>query len=97
MKELGQSQYKIILPLLKEIDFETAFSYSIVENRQKGRIFVDTVINPGVALFWHYCGFAYLAGDPDKSDFDFFFCFFAGKFEYGQRRFILHISQKKME
>jgi len=96
MKELEKAQYKIIQPFLNEIDFETAYPYSIVESRQHGRIFVDNVESPNTVLFWHYCGFAYLVGDTDNNDFNFNLCrLLSGEFEDNQRRLILHINDNK--
>ena len=39
---------------------------SIAEGIQKGDIFTDRGNSPRAVLFWHYCGFGYLTGNPDE-------------------------------
>ena len=38
------------------------YPLSITEGIQSGDIYVDDQENPGMVLFWHYCGFAYISG-----------------------------------
>ena len=38
------------------------YPLSITEGIQSGDIYVDDPENPGMVLFWHYCGFAYISG-----------------------------------
>ena len=38
------------------------YPLSITEGIQSGEIYVDDPENPGMVLFWHYCGFAYISG-----------------------------------
>ena len=56
------SDYEKIQYLIKQIKIERAYPLSIIEGFQRGEIYVDVVENPTVALFWHYCGFAFIAG-----------------------------------
>ena len=60
MKKLDE--YRKVAHLLKEINVEKAYPLSIVEGYQRGEIYVDNADHPMCALFWHYCGFAFIAG-----------------------------------
>ena len=46
---------------------DKVYPQSIAENKQYGEIFADRKDAPEAVLFWHYCGFAYIAGMPDES------------------------------
>ncbi len=46
---------------------DKVYLQSITDNKQYGEIFADRKDAPGAVLFWHYCGFAYIAGEPDES------------------------------
>lgn len=58
--------YKKINDLLYQNGIEKAYPLSIIEGFQSGEIFVDDKNKPGVALIWHYCGFANLLGNCDE-------------------------------
>jgi len=59
--------YENISHLLDEIQVDKVYPCSILEGIQSGEIFVNDVSNPHAALFWHYCGFAYIAGKYDAN------------------------------
>lgn len=59
------NNYDNIHKFIDGIHVDKVYPCSIVEGIQSGDIFVDDVKNPSVALFWHYCGFAYIAGKYD--------------------------------
>jgi RimJ/RimL family protein N-acetyltransferase len=95
MKELEKAQFRMVYPFMNEINCDTVYAYSIVENRQYGRIFVDNVESPNTVLLWHYCGFAYIIGEFND-DFNWNICrLLSGEFEDKQRHFILHVNDKK--
>ena len=52
--------------LINELEMNRIYPLSIAEDFQKGEIFADNAENPNALLFWHYCGFAYLAGRYDE-------------------------------
>lgn len=54
--------YRKINHLIEQINIEKVYPLSIVEGYQSGEVFVDDIDNPMMALFWHYCGFAFVAG-----------------------------------
>lgn len=63
MKKL--TDYVKITRLIDQISVEKVYPLSIVEGIQKGEVFVDDDEAPDVALIWHYCGFANIAGNYD--------------------------------
>lgn len=98
MKELERVQFSKAIPFLNDIDFETAYPYSITENCQQGRIFTDDDENPHTVLFWHYCGFGYLAGEAGNSEFNTGLRkLLSGTFEADQKRFMLHTHDIKWD
>jgi GNAT superfamily N-acetyltransferase len=70
MIELNETKYNSVSRFLAGAKFDTVFAHSIIEKRQKGRIFVDDEAHPSVALFWHYCGMAVLSGDCNNTTFN---------------------------
>lgn len=65
MKKLDD--YNKIIHLIDDIKVDKVYPLSIVEGSQQGEIWVDDLSVPKFALFWHYCGFAYIAGVYDDS------------------------------
>ncbi len=59
--------HRKIAHLTDEIKVERVYPLSMLEGTQEGEIFVDDVERPTVALLWHYCGFANIAGDYNES------------------------------
>lgn len=58
--------YDIIRDFIDSIPVDKVYPCSIVEGSQSGEIFADNIQNPSAVLFWHYCGFAYIAGTYDE-------------------------------
>lgn len=46
------------------------YPLSITEGIQSGDIYVDAPENPGMVLFWHYCGFAYISGVASRKNLE---------------------------
>jgi hypothetical protein len=93
MIELNEAHYNSVSKLLAGSTYDTVFAYSIIEKRQKGRIFVDDEINPSVALFWHYCGMSVLCGNCNNTAFnkgiqDLLLC----RFENNQKKISIGID-----
>lgn len=61
MKKLND--YKKAKYLLDDKVVEEVYPLSIVGGNQSGDIFVDDIEHPTFALFWHYCGFAFIVGE----------------------------------
>ena len=66
MKQIEQADFRHYLAAAKAASGDSVYPCSIAEGWQSGDIFTagDAV------LFWHYCGFAYLSGNPDVSFLD---------------------------
>ena len=93
MIELSKEKYTLVIPFLKDIECETIYAYSILENKQQGRIFVDNLMFPKTALFWHYCGFAIVSGDCNNNEFNNeLLKLLYGDYEKNQRKFVLYAS-----
>lgn len=60
------NNYDIIYDLIDKVQVDIVYPLSIIEGKQQGEVFVDNLDKPTVALFWHYCGFAYIAGKYDE-------------------------------
>ena len=93
MVELSQSQFPSVRHFLSGIKCDIVFGYSIVENRQRGRVFADDLNHPQTVLFWHYCGFAFVGGRHDNRNFNQTLGeFLRGTYEQDQRRISLFVN-----
>lgn len=70
MIELNESLYPSVAGFLPGLQLDTVIAYSIVEKRQKGRIFVDNEANPTAVLIWHCYGAAVLTGNCNNAEFN---------------------------
>lgn len=55
-------EYPRITQFTDELCSEKVYPLSIIEGTQQGEIFADSTMNARSVLFWHRCGFAWLAG-----------------------------------
>ncbi len=84
MKKIDKTEYKNYIQSALECTANRVYPLSIAENRQSGEIYTDA---GGNVLFWHYCGFAYISGKPDRGFLEKIYkMFFASTLE---RRFLL--------
>lgn len=99
MIELKQEAYineERLKSFINEVHAEKIYIYSMLENRQKGRVFVDNIDNIQNVLFWHYCGFAYVAGNGENEVFNHSLGkFIQGDYEANQSRFVLAVAEEK--
>jgi RimJ/RimL family protein N-acetyltransferase len=74
MKLLPPTDYVRLLSLVQrgEIRSHLAFIYTLLEERQEGKVFVDDLDNPRTALLCPASGFYFLYGDADTDCFDRF-------------------------
>ena len=63
---------------------------------QKGRIFVDDLEHVKAVLFWHYCGFGYIVGDPNEAFLAEVCKLLNGNYEAEQGRFLLQLEDEKL-
>jgi GNAT superfamily N-acetyltransferase len=93
MIELDEAYYNAVSGFLTDLKCDTVLAHSIIEKRQKGRIFVDNETNPNVALFWHYCGMAVLSGVCNNTAFNNGIRdLLLGRFENNQKRISIGID-----
>lgn len=71
MFELSIEKYPRVIPLMEGLKCDTVFALSVIENKQKGFIFVDDIDKPGCALVVHYCsGYALIMGCSNNKSFN---------------------------
>ncbi|MCL2352023.1 MAG: GNAT family N-acetyltransferase [Firmicutes bacterium] len=93
MTELDASRYSTVKGLIPLIKCDNLWAYSIVENPRLGRVFVDDINAPETALFWHFCGDAFIAGPCENGDvIRTLGEFFRGTFEHNRKRFALYVN-----
>ena len=93
MFELQKNSIQSVAHLLSSIKCDVVYAYSILENRQQGRIFVDDLSSPHSAIFWHYCGISFVSGVSDNGDFNHeLYKLLCGKYEENQRVFVLFVN-----
>ena len=96
MIELNSPQNMSIKHFLPDIQCDSVYAYSIIESRQRGRVFVDDVNNPQTVLLWHYNSFAFVSGRTDNNEFNHSLKkLLSGDYEENQRRFVLLVNDKK--
>lgn len=67
---LPENKHYSTKPFLENVGCDTVVAHSIIEKKQKGRIFVNDENKPTVVLFWHYCGTALLTGNSKNNIFN---------------------------
>lgn len=65
MQQIDVCEYNHFLNMADGHDCGKIYPCSIAEGIQHGEIFTDAIHDYRAVLFWHHCGFAYLAGQPD--------------------------------
>jgi hypothetical protein len=66
--EISKDKYSSTKYLLDSVLCDRTFAYSIIENRQKGCIYVDNEHSIKNAIFWHFCGYGLLAEVAPNED-----------------------------
>ena len=80
---------------LPKIKCDTVWAHSILENRQRGRVFTDDAANPQTILFWHYCGAAFIAGSYCDGFIQALNRFLSGTYEENQKQFTLFVNDEQ--
>lgn len=94
MQKTEQKSYSDFIAHAAENRCGKVYPLSISQGFQYGDIFVDSEKNCGAVLFWHYCGFAYLSGNPDKNFFEEVYKLMLNN---NSRRFILMTDNEDTE
>ncbi|MEK4263994.1 MULTISPECIES: GNAT family N-acetyltransferase [unclassified Paenibacillus] len=69
MIELSIEEYANVMPLLKNLAYEPVFAYSVIDQNQSGKVFVDSNVNPTCTLIINSYGQYFLAGSGDNECF----------------------------
>ncbi|MEC0106904.1 GNAT family N-acetyltransferase [Paenibacillus taichungensis] len=69
MHELTTEQYFSVLPLLQDINHKAVFALSVIEQNQKGKVYVNNREIPTAILVMSCGGFYCLAGDESDDSF----------------------------
>lgn len=69
MIELSKENYAQVLPLLKNLAYEPVFAYSVIEQNQSGKVFVDHAGNPICSLIINSYGQYLLVKSGDNECF----------------------------
>jgi len=92
MIELEKDNYDSVKKFASANTCDKVYPFSILEGRQVGRVFVDSVDNMSSVLFWHYCGFSYLTGNPTETFLNSISSLIKQEYEPNQRRCALQIK-----
>lgn len=69
MFELDSKDYFKALPLLDQVNINTMFARTVLEQRMPGKVYTDNVLNPGVCYVAHPYGMSLLFGDAGNDAF----------------------------
>nr|MCR5201130.1 hypothetical protein [Saccharofermentans sp.] len=64
MRKIELQQYKEYISQARTVTTDNVYPLSIALGLQTGDVFVSD--DNGCVLFWHYCGFAYISGNPTE-------------------------------
>lgn len=82
-------RYSNFIAIAGAHDCGKVYPLSIAEGIQKGDIFISSMENYNNALFWAYCGFAYLSGKADECFLEDIYEFMLDRTKLDSRRFLL--------
>ncbi|WP_138754111.1 GNAT family N-acetyltransferase [Paenibacillus sinopodophylli] len=70
MLELCSNEFTIVLPMLSKIKNKAVFALSVIEQTQKGKIFVNRILDPSAALITSCGGFYCVVGNASYHTFN---------------------------
>lgn len=65
-----RENYKRAAEFSQSMQIDKVYPLSITDGFQSGEIFTNDIEHPACYLYWHYCGFAFLAGEYDEEFID---------------------------
>jgi RimJ/RimL family protein N-acetyltransferase len=68
--QLEEQQYSNIVSLFDYTGYECVFAFAVIEKNIPGRIYVDDVVEPTVALLCSACGKYLVIGDETNAEFN---------------------------
>lgn len=97
MQKTDYKRYSDFIHYAADNDCGKVYPLSVSQGFQYGDIFTYSANNCEAVLFWHYCGFAYLAGKPDKAFLEDVYKPMLNRNNTNSRRFILMTNDKETE
>lgn len=97
MQRINFQKYSAFIPYANTNDCGKVYPLSIAEGIQDGKIFVNSINDYKSALFWHYCGFAYLSGKVDQMFLEDVYKLMMNRNHTDPRRFILLVNNEHIE
>lgn len=64
---IKKEHYDRAADFIQHVEVDQVYPLSITDGLQTGEIFVNDIDKPICCLYWHYCGFAFLAGEYDEA------------------------------
>jgi RimJ/RimL family protein N-acetyltransferase len=68
MIALPPDGFHLVAPLFERIDHNIAIVYAVIERNSPGRIYVDDIYSPSVALLYAERAFFYVGGDENRAN-----------------------------
>ena len=97
MQKIEYKRYSDFIHYAADNNCGKVYPLSVSRGFQYGDIFTYSANNCEAVLFWHYCGFAYLAGKPDEAFLDDVYKLMLNKNSTNSRRFILMTNNNETE
>ncbi|MDE7288530.1 MAG: GNAT family N-acetyltransferase [Oscillospiraceae bacterium] len=97
MQKTDYKRYSDFIHYAANNDCGKVYPLSVSQGFQHGDIFTYSANNCEAVLFWHYCGFAYLAGKPDETFLEDVYKLMLNRDSTNSRRFILMTNNKDTE
>ena len=97
MQKTEYKRYSDFINYAADNNCGKVYPLSVSQGFQYGDIFTYSANNCEAVLFWHYCGFAYLAGKPDEAFLEDVYKLMLNKNNTNSRRFILMTNDEEME
>ncbi|MDE6764541.1 MAG: GNAT family N-acetyltransferase [Oscillospiraceae bacterium] len=94
MQKIEYKRYSDFINYAADNGCGKVYPLSVSQGFQYGDIFADLAVDFNAVLFWHYCGFAYLAGKPDKHFLEDVYKLMLNK---NSRRFVLMTDNEDTE
>ena len=96
-KKIEYKRYSDFIQYAADNDCGKVYPLSVSQGFQYGDIFTYSANNCEAVLFWHYCGFAYLARKTDKAFLEDVYKLMLNKNNTNSRRFILMTNDEETE
>lgn len=96
-KKIEYKRYSDFIQYAADNNCGKVYPLSVSQGFQYGDIFTYSANNCEAVLFWHYCGFAYLAGKIDEAFLEDVYKLMLNRNNTNSRRFILMTNDEETE